>query len=76
MHRGRSLKATVRRDLLHGKSKGYLGIFPSSRGSRKKRYKQYIRVFLRQYQLSGDLSLVRRHGGSTNTPAPCAWPAG
>ena len=48
----KKLKATVRRELLHGKSKGYLGIFPFLKGLEEKRYKQYIRVFLRQYQLA------------------------
>ena len=46
------LKATVRRELLHGKSGRYLGIFPFLKGLEEKRYKQYIRVFLRQYQLA------------------------
>ncbi len=48
----RKLKATVRRELLHGKSGRYLGIFPFLKGLEEKRYKQYIRVFLRQYQLA------------------------
>jgi excinuclease ABC subunit A len=48
----RSLKAGVRRELLHGKLGRYLGIFPFLKGLEEKRYKQYIRVFLRQYQLA------------------------
>ncbi len=48
----RKLKASVRRELLHGKSGKYLGIFPFLKGLEEKRYKQYIRVFLRQYQLA------------------------
>ncbi len=48
----RKLKATVRRELLHGKEGRYLGIFPFLRSLEEKRYKQYIRVFLRQYQLA------------------------
>ncbi|HEX9633476.1 MAG TPA: excinuclease ABC subunit UvrA [Gemmatimonadales bacterium] len=44
------LKATDRRFLLHGKAKRYVGIFPFLRALERKRYKQYIRVFLRQYQ--------------------------
>ena len=48
----RSLKAGVRRELLYGKMGRYLGIFPFLKGLEKKRYKQYIRVFLRQYQLA------------------------
>ena len=31
---------------------GYVGIFPFLKGLEEKRYKQYIRVFLRQYQLA------------------------
>jgi len=31
----------------------YVGIFPFLRGLEEKRYKQYVRVFLRQYQLAG-----------------------
>ncbi len=48
----KSLKAAVRRELLHGKTGKYLGIFPFLKGLEAKRYKQYIRVFLRQYQLA------------------------
>jgi excinuclease ABC subunit A len=46
----KSLKAPVRRELLHGTVGRYTGIFPFLRGLEEKRYKQYIRVFLRQYQ--------------------------
>jgi len=48
----RALKAGVRRELLHGKIGRYVGIFPFLKGLEEKRYKQYIRVFLRQYQLA------------------------
>jgi excinuclease ABC subunit A len=48
----RKLKASVRRELLHGKTGRYLGIFPFLESLEEKRYKQYIRVFLRQYQLA------------------------
>jgi excinuclease ABC subunit A len=48
----RKLKATAKRELLHGSSGRYTGIFPFLRGLEEKRYKQYIRVFLRQYQLA------------------------
>jgi excinuclease ABC subunit A len=44
------LKPSVRRELLHGRVGRYTGIFPFLRGLEEKRYKQYIRVFLRQYQ--------------------------
>ncbi|MDH4043561.1 MAG: excinuclease ABC subunit UvrA [Gemmatimonadota bacterium] len=46
----RRLKATDRRFLLHGKDKRFVGMFPFLRALERKRYKQYIRVFLRQYQ--------------------------
>ena len=48
----RKLKAAHRRELLHGKKGRYLGIFPFLVSLEEKRYKQYIRVFLRQYQLA------------------------
>ncbi len=43
---------TAQRDLLlrRESSRGYKGIFPFLRDLEEKRYKQYIRVFLRQYQ--------------------------
>jgi excinuclease ABC subunit A len=46
------LKASHRREILYGKKGRYLGIFPFLKGLEEKRYKQYIRVFLRQYQLA------------------------
>ena len=46
------LKTTHRRELLYGKKGRFLGIFPFLKGLEEKRYKQYIRVFLRQYQLA------------------------
>ena len=46
------LKKSIQRELLYGKSGRYLGIFPFLKGLEEKRYKQYIRVFLRQYQLA------------------------
>ncbi len=46
------LKAADRRALLYGKLGRYVGIFPFLKGLEEKRYKQYIRVFLRQYQLA------------------------
>jgi excinuclease ABC subunit A len=46
----RTLPATERRFLLHGKAGRFVGVFPFLRGLERKRYKQYIRVFLRQYQ--------------------------
>src|SRR5205809_5456294 len=38
--------------LLHGASARFLGMFPFLERLEAKRYKQYIRVFLRQYQLA------------------------
>jgi excinuclease ABC subunit A len=46
------LKAAQKRELLYGRKGRYLGIFPFLKGLEEKRYKQYIRVFLRQYQLA------------------------
>ena len=47
-----TLPAAARDTLLHGKTGKYLGIFPFLVALEQKRYKQYIRVFLRQYQLA------------------------
>jgi excinuclease ABC subunit A len=46
----RSLAVKHKRLLLHGRSGRFVGVFPFLRGLERKRYKQYIRVFLRQYQ--------------------------
>jgi excinuclease ABC subunit A len=48
----RDLPERERRFLLHGSAGRYLGIFPFLERLEEKRYKQYIRVFLRQYQLA------------------------
>ena len=45
-----ALAAAHRKTLLHSKSRGYKGIFPFLVDLEEKKYKQYIRVFLRQYQ--------------------------
>ncbi len=45
-----SLRAEQRERLLRASVRGYKGIFPFLRDLEEKRYKQYIRVFLRQYQ--------------------------
>jgi excinuclease ABC subunit A len=47
-----ALDSDVRDTLLHGKVGKYVGIFPFLKQLERKRYKQYIRVFLRQYQLA------------------------
>src|SRR5688500_546132 len=46
----RELTADQRELLLHGRGRTYRGIFPFLKELEAKRYKQYIRVFLRQYQ--------------------------
>jgi excinuclease ABC subunit A len=46
----RSLSVAQRDALLNGRSRGYKGILPFLADLEEKRYKQYIRVFLRQYQ--------------------------
>ena len=46
------LKAAHRRELLYRRKGRFVGIFPFLKGLEEKRYKQYIRVFLRQYQLA------------------------
>ncbi len=48
------LPAKQRALLLRGKAKGYKGIFPFLVDLEEKRYKQYIRVFLRQYQSANE----------------------
>jgi excinuclease ABC subunit A len=46
--------------LLHSRTRGYKGIFPFLHDLEEKRYKQYIRVFLRQYQTAQECP--RCHG--------------
>ena len=46
------IPARDRHFLLHNKGGRYLGMFPFLERLEEKRYKQYIRVFLRQYQLA------------------------
>ena len=48
----RDLPARDRHFLLHSAKGRYLGLFPFLQRLEAKRYKQYIRVFLRQYQLA------------------------
>jgi len=54
------LTAAHRQLLLHSKTRGYKGILPFLRDLEEKRYKQYIRVFLRQYQTAQECP--RCHG--------------
>ena len=46
------LPAPAKRLLLHGRKGRFVGVFPFLRHLERKRYKQYIRVFLRQYQMA------------------------
>jgi len=48
----RTIAPAIRETLLHGTSGKYVGIFSFLVALEVKRYKQYIRVFLRQYQLA------------------------
>lgn len=69
-----SLPATAREQLLRAKSRAYTGIYPFLEALEEKRYKQYIRIFLRKYQrampcpdcggtkLQPDALAVRIHG--------------
>ncbi|MFQ5678097.1 MAG: excinuclease ABC subunit UvrA [Gemmatimonadota bacterium] len=45
----RELPESARQELLHGGA-GFQGVLPFLRSKERKRYKRYIRVFLRQYQ--------------------------
>lgn len=46
----RKLTASQRQLLLHGSARQFVGVFPFLQALERKRYKQYIRVFLRRYQ--------------------------
>jgi excinuclease ABC subunit A len=46
----RELAAEQQDKLLHGRAKGFLGIVKHLESLERKKYKQYIRIFLRQYQ--------------------------
>ena len=46
----RTLTRAQQQLILHAKARGFLGAFPFLVSKEEKRYKQYIRVFLRQYQ--------------------------
>ncbi len=50
----KSLPARARHELLHAKSRQYTGIHPFLASLEEKRYKQYIRIFLRKYQSAQD----------------------
>ncbi len=53
------LPSAQRQLLLNAKTRGYKGILPFLRDLEEKRYKQYIRVFLRQYQTAQECPLCR-----------------
>ena len=55
----RELGVAQRHKLLHASVRGYKGIFPFLRDLEEKRYKQYIRVFLRQYQTAQECPTCR-----------------
>ena len=67
---GGAARATAAR---HGR--GWTGILPFLRGLEEKRYKQYIRVFLRQYQSAPHLPRPAPAPSCSPTRSPCAWPA-
>ncbi|HZJ01550.1 MAG TPA: excinuclease ABC subunit UvrA, partial [Gemmatimonadaceae bacterium] len=46
----KSLTTSQQHMLLNARTRGYKGIFPFLKDLEEKRYKQYIRIFLRQYQ--------------------------
>jgi excinuclease ABC subunit A len=54
------LTSAQRHLLLHSRTRGYKGILPFLKDLEEKRYKQYIRVFLRQYQTAKECP--RCHG--------------
>ena len=55
----RKLTASQRNSLLRTRSRGYKGILPFLEDLEEKRYKQYIRVFLRQYQSANECATCR-----------------
>lgn len=70
----RDLKPSQRQFLLHGRDGRFRGIFPFLEGLEAKRYKQYIRVFLRQYQKA--LPCPACHGGRLRPEALAVKVAG
>ena len=61
----RELTADERNKLLHARTRTFKGIFPFLKDLEEKRYKQYIRVFLRQYQTA---QTCRTCGGTRLQP--------
>jgi excinuclease ABC subunit A len=54
-----ALSAAHRDRLLHARVKGYVGMIPFLNALEPKKYKQYIRIFLRQYQTAQTCSACR-----------------
>ncbi len=63
----RDLPPDARQALLRGRGRGFKGIVPFLRDLEEKRYKQYIRVFLRQYQTAQECADC--HGARLNPEA-------
>jgi excinuclease ABC subunit A len=63
----RDLPEAARDKLLHSRTRGYKGIFPFMKDLEEKRYKQYIRVFLRKYQTAKECQ--RCHGAKLQSDA-------
>ncbi len=61
----KTLPVKAREQLLRSKSRAYTGIFPYLEALEEKRYKQYIRIFLRKYQSA---RTCRDCGGSKLQP--------
>lgn len=61
----KTLPVKAREQLLRSKSRAYTGIFPFLEALEEKRYKQYIRIFLRKYQSA---RTCRDCGGSKLQP--------
>ena len=61
----KTLPANAREQLLRSKSRAYTGIFPFLEALEEKKYKQYIRIFLRKYQSA---RTCRDCGGSKLQP--------
>jgi excinuclease ABC subunit A len=62
-----TLPAAARNKLLRGRAKGFKGIFPFLEDLEEKKYKQYIRVFLRQYQTARECPVC--HGSKLQPEA-------
>jgi excinuclease ABC subunit A len=53
------LPKAFRDEVIRGRRRGFQGVIPFLRSREKKRYKQYIRVFLRQYQSALECAACR-----------------